>query len=189
MREQRREKRTQEILDIALEVLGEKGPSASMDQIAERALLTRVALYKYFPDKPALIRAIREWKFSQLTEQVRDALRGTPDFPTQVHTIARETMRFQDQNPALFRVLFSSESPRVGEAFEHYAAVVIEVVAKAMQTNTIAAQDPSEIAGLLITMCFEPAMKRYVVFGEDHAIPSHLPDLVAEVFLGGVLRR
>lgn len=188
LREQRREKRVHEILETALEVLGERGPSASMDQIAERALLTRVALYKYFPDKPALVRAIREWKFAQLAERVRGALSGTTDFAGQVHTIAREIMAFQDENPAVFRVLLTSHEPQSGEAFERFAGVVVEVMARAVGEGRVIPRAPDELAGLLITMSFEPAFKRYVVFGEDHVIPPHLPELVAEVFLGGVVR-
>ncbi|MDX2005696.1 MAG: TetR/AcrR family transcriptional regulator [Meiothermus sp.] len=188
LREQRREKRVHEILETALEVLGERGPSASMDQIAERALLTRVALYKYFPDKPALVRAIREWKFAQLAVRVREALAGTTDFAGQVHTIAREIMAFQDENPAVFRVLLTNHEPQSGEAFERFAGVVVEVMARAVEEGRAISRAPDELAGLLITMSFEPAFKRYVVFGEDHFIPPHLPELVAEVFLGGVMR-
>lgn len=188
LREQRREKRVQEILETALEVLGERGPAASMDQIAERALLTRVALYKYFPDKPALVRAIREWKFTQLAQRVRGALEGIPDFPQQIRTIAKEIMAFQDENPAVFRILLSSHEPQAGEAFEGFAGVVIGVMMKAVNEGKVIARAPDELAGLLITMSFEPAFKRYVVFGEDHIIPPHLPELVAEVFLGGVLK-
>ncbi len=188
LREQRREKRIVEILQTALEVLGEKGHAVSMDQIAERALLTRVGLYQYFPDKPALVRAIREWKFAQLVGQLQAALESASDFSEQIRIIAKETIGFQDQNPALFRLLLSGQEPQAGESFEQYLALVVQVMTKALEAGIVINKPVQEMAGLLVTMSFSPAIKRNVVFGENHAIPPHLADLVAEVFLGGVMK-
>lgn len=49
----------QRILDIALELLLEQGiRKTSMDEVAERAGVTRVTIYRHFRDKQELVRAV-----------------------------------------------------------------------------------------------------------------------------------
>lgn len=58
-RERRPQARPQEILDAALALFSEKGFAATrMDEVAARAGLSKGALYLYFPDKVALLKAL-----------------------------------------------------------------------------------------------------------------------------------
>ncbi|MFB9830802.1 TetR/AcrR family transcriptional regulator [Actinoallomurus acaciae] len=61
------------ILDIAAEVLAERGDSASMVDIAAAAGVARATLYRYFPNRDALLRALYEAAFADLDERISDA--------------------------------------------------------------------------------------------------------------------
>ncbi|MDY6868929.1 MAG: helix-turn-helix domain-containing protein, partial [Chloroflexota bacterium] len=57
----KRQVRTQQIIDAAIETIKEKSlEKATMDEIAEHAELSKGALYFYFKDKSALLRAIQK---------------------------------------------------------------------------------------------------------------------------------
>ena len=61
------------ILDAATVVLGERGDRASMADIAEAAGVGRATLYRYFPNREALLTALAEAAFRELTERVAEA--------------------------------------------------------------------------------------------------------------------
>lgn len=187
LRERRREKRTLEILSAALEVFSNDGyANASMDRIAERALLTRVGLYKYFPDKPHLAIALREWKLGELAERVRAALESQTTLEDRVQTIARESIAFQNEHQGFFRVLFDANIP-ADEALKPFLYAIVGVLEPTVNDGLIDG-DLLELAGLLATMVFEPSIKQHFVsVPKPYTAPAHLAELISGVFLRGVL--
>jgi AcrR family transcriptional regulator len=187
LRERRRERRTLEILEAALEVFSTDGYShASMDKIAERALLTRVGLYKYFPDKPHLAVALREWKLEQLANRVQTALENQTTLESRVRTIATESIAFQNEHQGFFRVLFDASVP-ADLSLKPFLYAVANVLENAAQQNQIRG-DPLELAGLLAAMVFEPSIKQhFVIVPKPYTAPDHLAELITNIFLNGVL--
>ncbi len=190
--QRRASKRKIEILEAALAVLSEDGYSrASMDKIAERALLTRVGLYKHFRDKHSLIAALRQYKLLELTEQVRAALQAAPDFENKLRTVVQETLFYQSQNQGFFRVLLSSSFSSdlsADDSLKPFIYVVAEVFALGLESGLLHPADPLEYAGLLTTLVFEPSIKQaFITLPKDFAPPSHLGELISRVFLQGVL--
>ncbi|WP_222720491.1 TetR/AcrR family transcriptional regulator [Actinomadura sp. HBU206391] len=61
------------ILDIAAAVLADHGEQASMTDIAEAAGVSRATLYRYFPNREALLRALQETALSDLAARIADA--------------------------------------------------------------------------------------------------------------------
>jgi AcrR family transcriptional regulator len=55
------------ILDAALEVLGERGPAASMEEIARRAGVSKQTVYNHYGSKADLVRAMCARRVSQMT--------------------------------------------------------------------------------------------------------------------------
>ena len=187
LRERRRERRTLEILEAALEVFSLDGyANASMDKIAERALLTRVGLYKYFPDKPHLATALREWKLEQLASRIQTMLERQTTLETRVRTIAQESIAFQNEHQGFFRVLFDASVPAdlSLKPFLYAVANVLEVAANDGHVQG----DPLELAGLLTVMVFEPSIKQhFVIVTKPYTSPPHLAELITKIFLNGVL--
>jgi AcrR family transcriptional regulator len=190
--QRRAEKRKIEILEAALAVLCEDGyGNASMDKIAERALLTRVGLYKHFKDKSTLILALRQYKLHQLAERVKMALTPIPDFETRLRTIVLETILYQAQNQGFFRVLLASSFSNefaVDLAIKPLIYTIAEVFRLGLEQGLIRQADPLDYAGLLTTLIFEPSIKRaFIPSPDDFKAPSHIAELIANVFLHGVM--
>jgi TetR/AcrR family transcriptional regulator, mexCD-oprJ operon repressor len=61
------------ILDIAANVLAERGESASMTDIADAAGVARATLYRYFPNRDALLHALMETALLDISTRVADA--------------------------------------------------------------------------------------------------------------------
>jgi AcrR family transcriptional regulator len=187
LRERRRERRTLEILEAALEVFSLDGyGNASMDRIAERALLTRVGLYKYFPDKQHLAVALREWKLEELASRIQTALEPQTTLEDQVRTIAEQSIAFQNEHQGFFRVLFDASVP-ADLSLKPFLYTVANVLEAAVRNKQIQG-DPFELAGLLASMVFEPSIKQhFVIVPKPYNAPKHLPELIANVFLNGIL--
>lgn len=61
------------ILKVAAVVLAERGGSASMTDIAQAAGVARATLYRYFPNREALLYALYEAALADLTGRLADA--------------------------------------------------------------------------------------------------------------------
>ncbi len=187
LRERRRERRTLEILEAALEIFSLDGyGNASMDRIAERALLTRVGLYKYFPDKQHLAVALRSLKLEELAARIQTTLEPQTNLEQQIHTIASESIAFQNEHQGFFRVLFDASVP-ADLSLKPFLYAVTSVLETAVKNGEVEG-DPLELAGLLATMVFEPSIKQhFVIVEKPYTAPKHLPELICKVFLNGVL--
>ncbi|HEV8249836.1 MAG TPA: helix-turn-helix domain-containing protein [Gaiellaceae bacterium] len=62
------------VLDAAAEVFAEQGPSASVDEIARRAGVGHATVFRRFPTKDALIRAVVDRRIAELNALADDAL-------------------------------------------------------------------------------------------------------------------
>jgi AcrR family transcriptional regulator len=191
LRARRAEKRRLEILEAALLVLSEVGyAGASMEHIAERALLTRVALYKHFPDKASLVIALREWQFRLLAEHIRLACQDVSGAPAQIRAMIAVFLLFQEQNAGFFRVLlassFSNDIPPDTsiKPMLYFIAGIIENGIKAGELRPV---DPAETAGMLITLAFSPAIKSaFVPPLPDMLHPLALSDQISSLLLQGL---
>src|SRR6266498_165768 len=61
------------ILDTAAAVFAERGESASMADVAEAAGVGRATLYRYFPNRDALLRGLTDVAVEDLLRRVADA--------------------------------------------------------------------------------------------------------------------
>ncbi|WP_052352032.1 TetR/AcrR family transcriptional regulator [Deinococcus pimensis] len=194
LRDRRRARRTAEILDCALAVFGEKGyQNAVMDDIAERALLTRVALYKYFPDKRSLLLELRAVKLREVTARIRGAVEAERSTEGRVRAVLFEFLAFQDEYPGLFRVLFTSSlGPDLGDdpAFDALFALVGEVVASGQRDGDLDPELPTEeLVGLMLSLALTPSIKRNLVHEVDGPLAPQVLPTALRVFLHGARKR
>ncbi len=59
--------KSEAILDAALEVIGQRGLSASMEEIARRACVSKQTIYNHYGSKADLVRAIAERRVHEMT--------------------------------------------------------------------------------------------------------------------------
>ncbi len=110
----RRERRAQ-LLAAAREVFVQQGyHSAAMDDIAERAGVSKPVLYQHFPGKLDLYLALLDASSEVLVAAVRDALASTQDNKLRVEATVAAYLDFVDDPDGAFRLVF--ESDLMGEA-------------------------------------------------------------------------
>jgi AcrR family transcriptional regulator len=190
-KERRTAKRRQEILEAALEVLSQDGyVAASMDKIAEKAMLTRVALYQHFGDKTKLMAALREYKLLELAEQTKNAIAEHAGFESRLLAAVQCVIDHQRHNQGFFHVLLASSFSNelaADMSLKPFLAVLAGVFAEGMAQGIVRSGDPFDYAGLTATMVFLPSIKRaFVPLSPDHVPPDHVAGFIGQVLLSGV---
>ena len=105
-----RSARRAQLLDVALEVFVEQGyHSASMDEIAERAGVSKPVVYQHFPGKLDLYLALLESSRDTVIAGVRDALASTSDNRRRVRAVMDLWFTYVADEGAAFRLLFESD--------------------------------------------------------------------------------
>ena len=133
----RQERRTQ-LLAAALEVFVAQGyHAAAMDDIADRAGVSKPVLYQHFPSKLDLYLALLDAGGQQLTARVREALLSTHDNKLRVQATIESYFAFVEESAGAFRLVFESDltnEPRVREridaAGDEVARLICEVIAE-----------------------------------------------------------
>lgn len=104
------------ILDVAAGVIAERGEAVSMGELADTAGVGRATLYRYFPNREALLRALAEMALEDLCERIASADLDAVPFEEGIARLARATATANQKYIALFRggakVLESDEVER-----------------------------------------------------------------------------
>ncbi|WP_419319293.1 TetR/AcrR family transcriptional regulator [Caulobacter sp. ErkDOM-E] len=82
--------KTEAILDAAVEVIGQRGLSAPMEEIARRAGVSKQTVYNHYGCKAELVRALIERRVDRLTAPLRDP--GAAENPTETLEAFARTM-------------------------------------------------------------------------------------------------
>ena len=105
---ERGERRVAQLLETAAAVLAEVGyETATMTEIASRAGASIGTVYQYFPNKEALVQALRNQYVAELTERWEDFGEATAGMTVEqiAHHIVELNSRFVDEHPAYYAVL------------------------------------------------------------------------------------
>jgi AcrR family transcriptional regulator len=134
-----RSARRAQLLDAARDVFAAQGyHAAAMDDIAEKAGVSKPVLYQHFPGKLELYRALLTTYADELVERVRAALRHHRDNQDRAKAAVSAYFDFVADEAGAYRLVFESDLKGEPEA----AAVVdgardrcIELVAEAVTTD------------------------------------------------------
>ncbi len=111
-REREKQRRRAEILQAAADVFLEKGISAaSMEEIAERAELSKGTLYLYFDSKEDLFVAVGTETFVFLASLFEQATSGADSGIEALAHLGSTYLRFFEDYPGRFRLVFLNDSP------------------------------------------------------------------------------
>lgn len=117
-RQERSKVTVEAILTAAAHILTESGyATASTNRIAERAGVSIGSLYQYFPNKEAIMTALRERHVEEMSAIVEAALHKAVDRPLDValRELVKACIAAHAVNPALHRVL-NEQVPRVNQS-------------------------------------------------------------------------
>ncbi|MEV6846717.1 TetR/AcrR family transcriptional regulator [Actinoplanes sp. NPDC051411] len=149
------------IAAAALAILLREGAGAvTMRRVAADAGLTTMASYRHYPNRDALLRAVADAAFADLSEQWGKRKRK-PDFESRLYGLLDDFLDFALGQPALYLFLITDRREGVRRFPEDFRAgespaftPVLEVIEQGMREGTLRQDDPVEVTLAITT----PAM-------------------------------
>ena len=129
-----------QLLQAAQDVFVAQGfHAAAMDDIADRAGVSKPVLYQHFPGKRELYLALLDEHVSGLAERVREAMAGTDDNSERVVGTVRAYFEFIDAEGEAFRLVFESDlrnDADVRAVVDRGTEVCVEAIAEVIAADT-----------------------------------------------------
>ena len=135
-----REARRRQLLGAAQEVFVSQGyHAAAMDEIAERAGISKPVLYQHFPSKLELYLALLDESVDALVETVRKALSSTTDNKQRVAATFGAYFGFVAGQGGAYRLVFESDlgnEPAVRERLDRSVQDCAEMISEVIKEDT-----------------------------------------------------
>jgi AcrR family transcriptional regulator len=135
-----RKARRAQLLESALEVFVAQGyHAAAMDDIAERAGVSKPVLYQHFPGKLELYLALLEQSSDRIIDATRGALASTHDNKLRVLATMQVFYDYVANAQGAFRLVFESDltsEPAVREQVDRVTSVCADEIAKVIHEDT-----------------------------------------------------
>lgn len=135
-----RQARRRQLLGAAQEVFVAQGyHAAAMDDIAERAGVSKPVLYQHFPGKLELYLALLEEHATELVKRVRTALESTTNNKQRVSVAVAAYFDFVDGEDEGFRLVFESDlrnDPLVRDRVERMTAECVAAITETIAHDT-----------------------------------------------------
>jgi AcrR family transcriptional regulator len=150
-----RSARRKQLLAAAQDVFVAQGyHAAAMDDIAERAGVSKPVLYQHFPGKLELYLALLDVHAEELVGAVREAMATSSDNRERVHSAMRAYFDFVDGDGEAFRLVFESDlrnEPAVRERVERASMACMKAIADTITADTGASRDRAELLAVGLT--------------------------------------
>ena len=175
-----RSARRQQLLAAAQEVFVANGyHAAAMDDIAERAGVSKPVLYQHFPGKLELYLALLDTQAEALTKAVTEALARTDDNRERIHGVLSAYFGFvdRDDHDGAFRLIFESDlnnEPAVRDRVEHVTQQTMEAVADTVAADTGLGRAEAELLATGLTGAAQVAARWWLSTDK----PMSKPDAV-----------
>ncbi|ATE57980.1 TetR/AcrR family transcriptional regulator [Actinosynnema pretiosum] len=131
--------RRAQLLAAAQDVFVSNGyHAAAMDEIAERAGVSKPVLYQHFPGKLELYMALLESHVDGLVARVRGAIESTTDNKQRVRAAVAAFYDFVDDQGQAFRMVFESDlrgEPAVASAVERATADSVDAITETITSD------------------------------------------------------
>ena len=144
-----RSARRKQLLAAAQQIFVAHGyHAAAMDDIAERAGVSKPVLYQHFPGKLELYLALLDTHCDAIIAQVRSAMLSTSDNKERVRGAVKAYFDFVDHESEAFRLVFESDlrnDPQVRERVERVEQGCIAAVTETIISDTGLATTHAEL--------------------------------------------
>ncbi len=142
-----RDERRAQLLTAALEVFTAAGyHQAAMDEIADRAKVSKPVLYQHFPSKLDLYLAVLDLHIDSLVFDIQKAIASTSDNADRVRATVDAYFSFINDEGEAFRLLFESDmavEPQVRERLNRMTYDCAAAVSAVISLDTGLAKEAS----------------------------------------------
>ncbi|TWP33760.1 TetR/AcrR family transcriptional regulator [Leekyejoonella antrihumi] len=141
-------------MEAAQSVFVESGyHAAAMDEIADRAHVSKPVLYQHFPGKLDLYLALLDLHTAELPTLIRSALESTTDNSSRVAAAIDAFFAFVERKDAAFRLVFESDltnEPAVAERVDRMSAQCASAIADVIAEQTGLPAEQSLMLGVAL---------------------------------------
>lgn len=134
-----RSARRAQLLEAARDVFGTRGyHAAAMDEIAERAGVSKPVLYQHFPGKLDLYRALVQGAADDMVRTVRAAIRSTTDNKARVQATIQAYFDVVSSRDGAMRLVFETDpraTPEIAGLVDRATSDCIDAVTEAVTTD------------------------------------------------------
>ncbi|WP_148573029.1 TetR/AcrR family transcriptional regulator [Nocardioides caldifontis] len=166
-----RKARRAQLLDSALEVFVAQGyHAAAMDDIAERAGVSKPVLYQHFPGKLELYLALLEQSADRIIDATREALASTQDNKMRVLATMQVFYDYVANAQGAFRLVFESDltnEPLVRAQVDRVTAVCAEEVTKVIHEDTGLSDEASRLLAVSLVGVAQFSARYWLDSGGD----------------------
>ena len=185
-----KEQRRQQVLAAALEVFSTAGyHAASMDEIADRAGVSKPVLYQHFPGKLDLYLALLDAGIDDLMAVARKALTGTTDNATRVSAMVNAYFAFVEEPGGAFRLVFESDlsnEPGVRQRVDAADVALARLSADVIAEDTGLSDDEALLLASGMQGMVQVAARRWLRDGADEVSREDAADLIASLAWRGI---
>ena len=146
--------RREQLLAAAQDVFVANGyHSTAMDEIADRAGVSKPVLYQHSPSKLELYLSLLDRHVESLVASVRDALEATEDNKQRVQGVTSAFFEFVDREGAPFRLVFESDitsEPAVRRRVAAMTAACAEPIATVIAEDTGLPREEAKMLGIAL---------------------------------------
>jgi AcrR family transcriptional regulator len=160
-----------QLLGAAREVFVAQGyHAAAMDEIAERAGVSKPVLYQHFPGKLELYLALVDEHAEKLVTSVRDALESTTDNRVRVERSIRAYFDFVNDPSGAHQLVLESDlrsEPAVRERIEDAFALCVRAIAATIVADTGLPQDEADLLAVGLVGLAETCSRWWLLRGGE----------------------
>ena len=181
--------RRRQLLGAAQEVFVAQGyHAAAMDEIAERAGVSKPVLYQHFPGKLELYLALLDESMDELLGLVRDALSSTTDNKQRVPATFRAFFDFVGGTGEAFRLVFESDlsnEPEVRARLNRTTRSVADMISQFIREDAGLSDDEAHLLGMALVGMAQVSARYWL--STDRAIPKEAAEqLLARLAWRGI---
>ena len=161
-----RDERRAQLLAAALEVFTSSGyHAASMDEIAERASVSKPVLYQHFPSKLDLYLAVLDMHIDSLVFAIQKAIASTKENKNRVKATIDAYFGFIEGEGEAFRLLFESDmsvEPQVRERLNRMTYECALAVSAVISLDTGLPKEESMILAIGLIGCTQITARHWL---------------------------
>lgn len=178
-----------QLLGAARDVFVAQGyHAAAMDEIAERAGVSKPVLYQHFPGKLELYLALLDEGAEQLLQCVGDALSSTDDNRERVPATFKAFYDFVAGPGEAFRLVFESDlsnEPAVRERLENTISVCADMVSQFIREDAGVTDEEAHLLGIALVGMAQVTARHWL--STDRVIPKDAAEqLIARLAWRGI---